>query len=73
MAVNSEPKDDDSTMFWRLDDHMMEALSISIIIPICDRLVLLHPVWHVSIKHGMFTGLSCASVAIEGIVYAAYW
>ena len=65
--MNSEPKVDDTTVFWSLENHIIGALLIGIVMPICERLVLLYPICYVSTNHMVFTALHCVSGALEGI------
>ena len=57
--MNSELKVDDSTMFLRLENPIIETLLTSIMIPVYERLVHLHPAWSVSTKHVVLTILPC--------------
>ena len=44
-VINSEPNIEVSTVFWRLEYHMMGALFTEIIIPVCDLLETTYPAW----------------------------
>ena len=42
-ATNSDPNVEDSTVFWRLENHDTGALLTYMIIPVCDLRVILSP------------------------------
>ena len=71
MAMNSEPKVDDSTVFWRFEKKTMGDLFTKMRTPVCDLLVTLHPAWSASTKHEVVTGLPLAIGALVGIGSAA--
>ena len=69
--MNSEPKVDDSTVFWRFEKKTMGDLFTKMRTPVCDLLVTLHPAWSASTKHEVVTGLPLAMGALGGIGLAA--
>jgi len=48
IAMNSEPKVEDSTVDWALENQVMGAQLRKIIIPVCEHLVTLSPAWSAS-------------------------
>ena len=71
MAMDSEPKVDDSTVFWRFEKKTLGDLFTKMRIPVWDLLVILHPAWSESTKHEVVTGLPLAMGALDGIGSAA--
>ena len=71
MAMNSEQKVDDSTVFWRFEKKTMGALFTKMRIPVCDLLVTLHPAWSASTKHEVVTEFPRVIGALDGIGSAA--